>query len=76
MMSSLTAILGFLSGIWSFATKVFDYLKEQALIATGRSLEQGDLAKQEAELTRTTSEIIAEEKPREKVIKEMRDGTF
>jgi hypothetical protein len=74
--AALNLILGFLGGIWSFATKVFDYLKEKSLIAMGRTLEQGDLAKKEAEVIRETSEILAKEVTKEETEKKLEDGTF
>ena len=72
----LSTILSFLGGIWSFATKVLDYIREKSLVAMGRSLEQGDLAKNEAEVVRTTSEILAKEVTKEETVKKLKDGTF
>jgi hypothetical protein len=73
---SWTAILGILSGIWNFATKVVDWMREKAFIALGRALEQGDLAKKDAEAIRTASEIMQKEVTREEVIKNMKEGKF
>lgn len=42
----------------------------------GRSLEQGDIAKSDAEATRKASEILAKEVTKEEVIEKMKDGTF
>lgn len=76
MGSIVTAVLGFLSGIWSFAAKVLDYLKEKSLVAMGRALEQGDIAKRDAEATREASEILAKEVTKEQTIEKLKDGTF
>lgn len=73
---SWTSILGLLSGIWTFATKVVEWMKEKALIAMGRALEQGDLAKKDAEVTRTASEIMQKEVTREETIDKMKKGEF
>lgn len=73
---SWTSILGLLSGIWTFATKVVEWMKEKALIAMGRALEQGDLAKKDAEATRTASEIMQKEVTREETIDKMKKGEF
>lgn len=75
-MSLLNTILGLLGGLWGFATKVFDYFKEKSLLAMGRTLEQGDLAKKEAEDIRKTSEILAKEVTKEDTEKKLEDGTF
>lgn len=72
----LATLLSFLGGIWSFATKVLDYIREKSLIAMGRSLEQGDLAQKDAEATRTAAEILAKEVSKEETAKKMRDGKF
>lgn len=51
-------------------------MKEKALIAMGRALEQGDLAKKDAEVTRTASEIMQKEVTREETIDKMKKGEF
>lgn len=51
-------------------------MKEKTLIAIGRSLEQGDLAKKDAEVTRTASEIMQKEVTREETIEKMKKGEF
>jgi hypothetical protein len=75
-MALLNTLLGFLGGIWGLATKVFDYFREKSLLAMGRTLEQGDLAKKEAEVVRQTSEILAKEVTKEETEKKLEDGTF
>jgi hypothetical protein len=76
VISFLTSILGFFSGVWDFAAKVLEYLKEKSLVAMGRSLEQGDIAKRDAEATREASEILAKEVTKEQTVEKLKDGTF
>jgi len=75
-LSWLSLIGSLFGGIWNFATKVLDWMKEKALIGLGRALEQGDLAKKDAEATRTASEIMQKEVTRDETIEKMRKGDF
>lgn len=42
----------------------------------GRALEQGDIAKRDAEVTREASEILAKEVTKDQTIEKLKDGTF
>lgn len=69
-------ILGLFNGVVSAFNKVLEWFKEAKWTNIGKSLEQAEIAKQEAEATRVSSEIIAEERTREQTAKRMEDGTF
>lgn len=75
-MSWILSILSALSGVWGFATKLVEFAKDKSLILIGRLLEQGDLAKKDAEATRTAAEIMAKEVTKEETAKKLEDGTF
>ncbi len=51
-------------------------MRDKAMIALGRALEQGDLAKKDAESTRMAAEEMQKEITKSEIQKKMRDGTF
>lgn len=75
-MSWLSLLLGFLSGAVQALLKVFDAIKTQELINQGRTLEQADRAKDEVEINRQQTEILAQNQSKEETIKKLEDGTF
>jgi len=75
-MSWLSVILGLLSGVVQGLLKVFDAIKTQELINQGRTLEQADRAKDEIEINRQQTEILAQNQSKEETIKKLEDGTF
>jgi hypothetical protein len=69
-------ILGFVNGAISLFNKALDWVKELKFVNYGRELQQAEDAKREAQITRETSEILAEDRTKEQTAKRMDEGTF
>lgn len=75
-MAFWTVLLGFLTGFFNTASRIFDFLKTKQVLDQGRKLEQAEQAKTEVELAREQTEILTRDQTREDTIKKMEDGSF
>ena len=75
-MGFLATILGFLNGLFSFGSKILEYIKANELINRGKADQQADIAKDEIIINREQTAILTKEVTKEDTIKKMKDGTF
>ena len=76
MSSIWITVVGLVNGVVKLFNGLLDYFKELKWVNIGKSLNQAEIAKEEAQITRETSEIINEDRTKEDTANRMDDGTF
>lgn len=75
-MAFWTLLLGFFTGLFNTASRLFDFLKTKQTLDQGRKLEQAEQAKSEVDLAREQTQILTRDQTREDTIKKMESGEF
>lgn len=73
---NLTAILGFLNGIFSILSGILEYFKKEEIKNDGKNELAKEIAEKEIEINRKQTEILIKDEKREDTIKKLENGKF
>ena len=75
-MSFLSIFLGFLTGAFKSLSKILEIVNAKKLIEQGKKEQRDIIVAKETEITRSQTEILAQDRTKKEVIDKMKDGTF